>query len=162
MRKATEIPTTDVSKALFMDLAFLLIAALVLLIQEPTKQSQQLPDQRSSKQASFDGIPTSRIRSVAVTGVIEKEDILGESLLLQIDVDGSVKELPVNGEAISRPIGQLADRIKQMKGEGDRVIVLAPDYATPYAKVAEIRDVLSLLRDEGGITHIYEVVRKAE
>ena len=162
MRNAAEIPPVDVSKGLFMDLAFLLIATLVLLIQEPAKSPEEAEGPKTTEQLAMASLPKSKIRSVAVKGVIEKDDIPGTSLYLQIQKDGKLGEILHDDTVKPIPTQQVENRIMRMDSEGGRVIVLMPDQSTPYAKVAAIRDILSLLKDRGDIAHIYEVVRKGQ
>lgn len=162
MRKAAEVRPVDVSKGLFMDLAFLLIASLVLLIQEPVKSTKEADSPKTTEQLELTGLPKSKIRIVTVEGVIEKDDIPGRSLYLQIQKDGKLGEIHHGNVVKPIPIQQVEKRIMRMDGKENRVIVLMPDQSTPYAKIAAIWDILSLLKDRGEIAHIYEVVRRGQ
>jgi len=146
MRKPTEARPPDVSKALFMDLAFLLIAALVLLVREPTQESRE------------PNISVIGVRSVAVREVVE-ENIPGESIFVRVEVDGGITEVLPNN--VTRPLSThtLESRIAQMQTHENRVVVLIPEANVPYAKIAKIRDVLISLQEKGIVTRLYEVVQ---
>jgi len=143
MRKPQETQPADVSKTVFMDMAFLLIAALVLLVREPL--------------SSVD-VAATEIRSVAVTKVVEK-DIPGESLFLRVAKDRAIEEMLANNTAKPIAESELQDRVAAMRADGDRVVVLFPDADVPYSAIAKIRDALVGLKDRGTITQLYEVVR---
>ena len=145
MRKAAEIKPRDVSKGLLMDLAFLLIAALVLLVQEPEKRKKVVP-------AFIDLRPTS------VMGVQEK-DIPGESLFLEVLADGSIKEVLYNDQRKNVALEQIPQRIDQMPSQGERVVVFFFDRETPYSKVSAALDEVIKIQQAGKITKIYEIVR---
>lgn len=158
MRKPTDIQPTDVSKALFMDLAFLLIAALVLLVQEPGKRKSATVEAVVETPAvSLSDAAVARIRSVSVRGVTEK-DMPGESLFLRICLDGTVSELLYDGSEVALPTKSLPARIGQMP-DRNRTVVLVPDRDVPYSKVAAVRDVLSPMKDTHLLSQIYELTR---
>ena len=159
MRRPTDNQPADVSKALFMDLAFLLIAALVLLVQEPVKRVSLTAETVAERPAvSLSEVAIARLRSVAVKGVVEKYRPGEESLLLRVRMDGTVSELLYDGSEVTLPIAGLATRIGQMP-DRNRTVVLVPDKDVPYSKVAEVRDVLSPMKDTHLLAHIYELTR---
>ena len=145
MRKAAEIKPRDVSKGLFMDLAFLLIAALVLLVNEPVKQSKF--------QAAFiekRGTPISKI---------EESDLPGESLFLEVKPDGSIYEILHDDSRKSLPIDELPVRVDLMAQDGERVIVWFIESNTPYGKANGVFDKVAQLQQENKISKVYEIVR---
>jgi biopolymer transport protein ExbD len=150
MKKPTEIQSIDISRTLFMDLAFLLIAALVLLVQEPSKR-------QAVRQPIVD-FSFVRIRSVSTKDIVEK-DVPGESLFLYIQVDGSIRELLSDGTSQPIPLSELSKRITQMSNDGERAVVLVPDEDVLYAKVAQIRDILSHMTKERIVSTVYELIR---
>lgn len=145
MRKAIEIKPVDVSKGLFMDMAFLLIAALVLLVQEPEKRKKVVP-------AFID------LRPTPVTKVRE-QDIPGESLFLEVLADGSIKEALFDEQRNDITLEQIPQRIDQMPGQGQRVVVFFFDQKTPYSKVSAAMDAVVKIQQAGKIGKVYEIVR---
>lgn len=150
MKKSTEIQPIDVSRTLFMDLAFLLIAVLVLLVQEPSKR-------QVVRQPTVD-FSFVRIRSVSTKDIVEK-DVPGESLFLHIQADGSIRELLSDGVFQPIPLPELSKRVTQMSSDGGRAVVLVPDEDVLYAKVAQIRDILSHMTNERIVSTVYELTR---
>ncbi len=145
MRRAAEIKPRDVSKGLFMDLAFLLIAALVLLVNEPVKQSKF--------QAAF--IETRR----TPVSKVEESDLLGESLFLEAKSDGSVSEILHDDSRKNLSINELPARVEQMSQVGERVIVWFIDPDTPYGKANAAFDKVAQLQKDNKINKVYEIVR---
>ena len=56
----------------------------------------------------------------------------------------------------------LESRIASMRDNGNRVIILIPENDIPYDDVAQVRDVLTKLYDNGKISNIYELVKPGE
>jgi biopolymer transport protein ExbD len=142
LRKRQDNKPVDVSKALFMDLAFLLIAALVLLVNEPMKQN----------------LGKLEIRTTLVKEV-EEVDIDGESLFLRIESDGTLWEEATDEKIEPLQLQQFSQRIGQMKKDGERdvVLILSPDLS--YGKIAPVRDALEELRRNKQIGRILELVK---
>lgn len=151
MRRPAQVRPIQVSTALFMDLAFLLIAALVLLAQDPSKLN-------NLEQAPRD-LSVVQVRSTYTPELIEKE-IPGESLFVSIRSDGSLQEELSDGT--SRPFNssELRERMAEMPKDGERVVVLMVDKDLRYTQVAHVRDILSSLVREGRVTRVYETVQE--
>ena len=145
MRKPTEIKPRDVSKGLFMDLAFLLIAALVLLVNEPVEKSKF--------QSAF--IETRR----TPVSKIEESDLPGESLFLEAKPDGSILEILHDDSRKAISINELPSRVEKMAEDGQRVIVWFVDPHTPYEKVNAAFDKVTKLQQDKKISRVYEIVR---
>ena len=146
MRTAAEIKPRDVSKGLFMDLAFLLIATLVLLVQEPSKQKKS--------DVSF-----SELRRTPVNKV-EERNLPGESIFLEVLSTGEVMEVLYNNQRRTLSLDQISHRIDQMPQEGERVVALFIDQGTPYSKVTPALDEVSRIQQAGKVNKVYEIVRK--
>jgi hypothetical protein len=151
MRRRSLIEPVDVSKGLFMDLAFLLIGALVLVVSES--------DRRDADAYKVAG---QRVRSVVLQpGTLEESDrIEGESLYLLISKSGRIAEVKQDETEIPLELSRLASRVDRMSVAGTRAVVLIPDWDTPYSVVADVRDVLEGLRRSADVTSIYELVRR--
>ena len=147
MREQRKKPV-DVSKALFMDLAFLLIAALVLLVNEP----RELPAK------DVQDLLTVEYRS-SVSREVKEVSMPGESLYIEIQRSGKLYELLSDGSAsIPLDIKNLASRIERMK-QRPRVIVLVPAVDAPYGVIASVRDELEVLMAKEKVSRIVELVK---
>ena len=124
-----------------MDLAFLLIATLVLLVQEPTK----------NRDFAFQ-----EIRSSYAAELVET-DVAGESLYLYVERGGAVSEIQFDGKKIPLKLENVNQRIQQMDTAGNRVVVICPESDALYAEVAMLRDILAPLELNKTISHIYEL-----
>ena len=151
MKRRPRIEPVDVSKSLFMDLAFLLIGALVLVVSESDRRD-----------ADAYRVAGQRVRSVVVQPetLVESDGVEGESLYLAISSSGRIAEVRQDETEVSLERSGLAARVAQMSSAGARAVVLIPDWDTPYSVVADVRDVLEGLRRSAGITSIYELVRR--
>ncbi len=145
MRRATEIKPRDVSKGLFMDLAFLLIAALVLLVNEPVEKSKF--------QSAF--IETRR----TPVSKVEESDLPGESLFLEAKPDGRISEILHDDSRKNLSIEELPARVDQMAGDGPRVVVWFINPETPYKKANAAFDRVAQLQQDNKINKVYEIVR---
>lgn len=146
MKKAQNSKPIDVSKGLFMDLAFILIATLVLLVQEPSKRKQI--------DAGFFELRRSSVEKV------EEKELEGESIFLEIVPNGEVFEVLYDDQKRILGIDQISNRIDQMPREEDRIVVLFFNQNAPYSKVASALDEVSKLQQAGKINKIYEIVGK--
>ena len=151
MTRRALIEPVDVSKGLFMDLAFLLIGALVLIVSESDRRD-----------ADAYRIAGQRVRSVALQpeSLVESDRIEGESLHLLITSSGRLAEVEPDGTEVPLELSELAARVDRMSVSGTRAVVLIPDRDTPYRVTAEVRDVLEGLRRSEDVTSIYELVRR--
>jgi biopolymer transport protein ExbD len=154
MRKTVEMPPRDVSKTLFMDMAFLLIAALVLLVQEPAKQAEKRAEQVK--------VPTVNLRVLSVQAEEVQVDmtLAGQTLGLEISQDGNLYEVAPGTGRHSLSFDGLAERVLTLKVP--RVVVLRPDRAVPYEIVARVRDRLNVLQAKGVIERVIESVAHEE
>ena len=151
MTRRARIEPVDVSKGLFMDLAFLLIGALVLVVSESDRRD-----------ADAYRVAGQRVRSVALQpeSLVESDRIEGESLYLLITSSGRLAEVEQDGTEVPMELAELAARVDRMSVSGTRAVVLIPDRDTPYRVTAEVRDVLEGLRRSEDVTSIYELVRR--
>jgi hypothetical protein len=149
--RRTKADSVDVSKGLFMDLAFLLIGALVLVVSESDRQ-----------QADVYEIASQRVRSVVVQPgrLVESDRIEGESLYLLVDKSGRLAEITQDKTKVPLELSRLPARVDEMSGVGTVALVLVPDSDTPYKVVAEVRDVLEDLKKAGKVSSVYELVRR--
>lgn len=152
MKKRQNNKPVDVSKAIFMDLAFLLIAALVLLVNEPMKQNL------ASTEAPLENLGELEIRITSVKKV-EEVDIDGESLFLRIKSDGTLAEEVFAEKTEPLQLQQLGQRIEKMKKGGERVVKLILSPEVSYGKIAPVRDALEELRRKKQIGRILELVK---
>ena len=159
MRKPAQGRPVNVSTALFMDLAFLMIAALVLLVNEPVEravrhQQERAEAAREARQRKFAQL---EFRSSIVRQIVEA-DIPGESLYLNVDSEGAVREIRAGGgrseplalDKLPKTVGQMAD--------GERVVVLVTSPDVPYGKAAAVREGLEALQQKGKLSRILEMV----
>lgn len=162
MKRAERSKPVDVSKGLFMDLAFLLIASLVLMINEPSREATDAERQRQQEMsdAVLDRIEKMELRSSVVRDVLEDSTGVGESLFIQITSDGRLLDLPVKGEPIPFSLDHLEKRIIDMSKQGERVVVLFPAKDVPYQVVASVREKLENMRIDNELSRIIEVVQK--
>ena len=151
MSRRIQTDPVDVSKGLFMDLAFLLIGALVLVVSESDRREED-----AYKVAS------KRVRSVSMQpgSLVESDRVEGESLYLLIRKSGLLAEIKQDKTEIPLEISALPSRINEMLGTGTRAVVMIPDSDTPYNVVAEVRNVLEDLKKSKELTSVYELVRR--
>jgi hypothetical protein len=163
VRRTERSKPVDVSKGLFMDLAFILIAALVLMVNEPTQEAaaEERQRQRVISDEILKRIGEMELRSVVAQRIIENA-VAGESLFIEINDNGVWKELLVSGESIDIAPGSLRRRVAQMSDAGERVVVLLPGKDVPYRAVAEAREELESLRENNTISRIVEIVSKGD
>lgn len=156
MRTQRQGRPVNVSTALFMDLAFLMIAALVLLINKPVEDAvrQQQTLAKAEREARLASLAELEVRSTTVRKVVEA-DMPGESLWLSVDTEGVVREVRADGSR-SEPlaVGQLPERVGRMATDGERVAVLVTSPDVPYGKVATVREGLEALE----LSRILEMV----
>lgn len=154
----------DVSKALFMDLAFLLIAALVLLVRDPAEQvaAVQRDREESITRAMLEKLAAIELRTATVTREVLETALPGQSLFLRLDEEGHLFEIPAEGDEIPIPTSALEDRINEMPSGGERVVVLVTMKATPYMHFADLRDSLQRLKEKDLLTRLVEIEEQAE
>ena len=151
MSRRAQTDPVDVSKGLFMDLAFLLIGALVLVVSESDRREEDAYK-----------IASKRVRSVAMQpgSLVESDQVEGESLYILIRKSGLIAEIKQDKTEIPLELSRLPARVNEMLGAGTRAVVLVPDSDTPYKVVAEVRNVLEDLKRSQEITSVYELVRR--
>lgn len=153
MKQQAKTKPVDVSKGLFMDLAFLLIAALVLLVREPA--------QDEARAEPVTGLPDLALRYVGsqfATEIVEDDSIQGETLRLAVDKEGVLHDWQASDNVmVPLPIEKLADRIGQM-AEAEKWVVLYVDSDAPYGQMAPVRDALEKLQADGVVTRTIEAV----
>lgn len=139
----------DISKALFLDLAFVVIAALVLLVKDP-----------SLVLVIDDSEVDVAIKSLAVESgtnkVYEDTTVPGESLFLRVGT-GEVWEVQI--EDVLQPIqfNELEQRLKSMAADGERVVVLQPQKNADYGTYVKWRNCLLSYVRNGTIQRIEEI-----
>lgn len=138
-----------------MDLAFLLIASLVLLVREPETEEQQKADAPAAPAVNM------RIISRQYKGLQVDEKLTGQSLGIEIASNGMLTEFQVDGpEKASLALKDIAERLKNVKKP--RTIVLRVAREVPYEKAAQVREHLETLQIQGEINEIVEAVAYEE
>ena len=139
----------DISKSLFLDLAFIIIAALVLLVKDP--------ELILVKEAPEEDI---RIKALSVeranSEVYEDTALRGESLYLRIGEKGTREEL-VGGKTNNIELNELEQRLKEMSQEGDRMVVMQIEEGTNYRTFTSWRNRLIEFKKQGLINEVYEL-----
>ena len=131
-----------------MDLAFLLIATLVLFIQEPIQQKFQ-QDLNEKIHTQIRNIPSTRVTQ------IKEKPVQGESIILQMDEKGRIYEFKVNGDLDYIDSSSLILRIKSL--EEPRVVILEINPNTDYRFFGSFRDKMGKMSESGIINKIYEL-----
>ena len=153
MKQQAKTKPVDVSKGLFMDLAVLLSAALVLLVREPAQE-----DARAEPVAGLPDLSLRYVGSQFATEIVEDANIQGETLRLAVDKDGVLHDWRASDDVMEPlPVEALADRIGQMT-EPEKWVVLYVDSDAPYGQMAPVRDALEKLQADGVVTRTIEAV----
>lgn len=148
MKAKSETRPVDVSKGLFMDLAFLLIAALVLLVREPAKE--EIPKETAPPIPAVN-VPGS---SIQTTGIQVDSSLAGQTLIIEIDKVGGLSEVNQENQRSPLELDRIPERLKTVKMP--RTIVLWPDREVPYDVVARVREKLTVLQSNNEIHQILE------
>lgn len=148
MKAKHKTPPVDVSKSLFMDLAFLLIAALVLMVNEPAKAeaNKEASKVKAEKEAILEKVKKLELRPSAVKEVVESATE-GESIFIKQNPDGKIFEITATGKDLALEGASLATRFKEMKRP--RYAVLHVDPTVPYDEFSNLRDKLQNMKSEG-------------
>lgn len=151
MRTKAATRPVDVSKGLFMDLAFLLIAALVLLVREPAKEEK--PKEETPP------VPTVnvRVRSKQAQQVVVDVKLSGQHLGIEIAKDGTLTEFRVDGPDRT-PLAPDAIAKRLQSVTKPRTVVLRVDKDVPYEHAARVREQLEALQVQNEIKDIVETV----
>ena len=139
----------DISKSLFLDLAFIIIAALVLLVKDP---DLILVKEASEKEITIKALSVERANSE----VYEDTALPGESLYLRIGEKGTREEL-VGGKTNNIELNELDQRLKEMSQEGDRMVVMQIEEGTNYETFTTWRNRLIEFKKQGLIEEVYEL-----
>ena len=139
----------DISKSLFLDLAFIIIAALVLLVKDP---DLVLAEAAPEENIILRVLPVERANSE----VYEDTTLSGESLLLIISEDGT-RELLVGDKTDDIELNGLEQRLKEMSQEGDRMVVMQMEEGTNYETFIRWRNRLYEFKKQGLIKEVYEL-----
>lgn len=149
MKARSETRPVDVSKGLFMDLAFLLIAALVLLVREPTKEEKPKEKTPPASEVKV------RFLFKQYKGVQVDQKLSGQSLGIEIAKDGTLTEFQVDGpERTPLAPESIAERLKSV--EKPRTVVLRVDENGSYGNAARVRDQLQALFFQDEVNEIVE------
>ena len=139
----------DISKSLFLDLAFIIIAALVLLVKDP---DLILVKEAPEKEITIKALPVERANSK----VYEDITLVGESLRLSIGEEGA-RELLDGDKTNDIELNELEQRLKEMSEEGDRVVVMQIEEDTDYVTFTRWRNSLLEFKSKGVIREVYEL-----
>ena len=140
-----------ISTTLFMDLAFILIAVLVLLVKQPAEEAtQQRKETERVLRAKF---AQPELPPFAVAAVVEKGELGGETLLLRLAESGQLTEIRTDGSA--KAVHDVDGRIAGMVKDG-RVVVLGVEPKTPYSRYRDVRHHLRDVEKRGGIARLLE------
>lgn len=139
----------DISKSLFLDLAFIIIAALVLLVKDP---DLVLAEAAPEEDIILRVLPVERANSE----VYEDTNLSGESLWLIISEDGT-RELLVADKTDDIELNGLEQRLKEMSQEGDRMVVMQIEEGTDYKTFTSWRNRLFEFKKQGLINEVYEL-----
>jgi biopolymer transport protein ExbD len=141
----------DISKSLFLDLAFIIIAALVLLVKDP--ELVLIEEEPEAEQ-------TLTVRALQVeqgsSEVYEDVNLPGESLFLRIGTGGA-EVLLAEDERDAIQLTALPERLEGMAPDGPRVVVMQMDEAANYQTYANWRNRLLELKQQGLIHQIHEL-----
>ena len=138
----------DISKSLFLDLAFIIIAALVLLVKDP---DLILVEEATEEEITIKALPVER----ANIDVYEDTDLDGESLVLLIGEEDTREEL-ADGKTNDIELNELDQRLEEMSQEGDRVVVMQMEEDTDYVTFTRWRNSLIKFKKQGLIEGIVE------
>lgn len=139
----------DISKSLFLDLAFIIIAALVLLVKDP---DLVLAEAAPEEDIILRVLPVERANSE----VYEDTNLSGESLWLIISEDGT-RELLVADKTDDIELNGLEQRLKEMSQKGDRMVVMQIEEGTDYKTFTSWRNRLFEFKKQGLINEVYEL-----
>ena len=139
----------DISKSLFLDLAFIIIAALVLLVKDP---DLVLAEAAPEEDIILRVLPVERANSE----VYEDTTLSGESLRLIISEEGT-RELLVGDKTNDIELNGLEQRLKEMSQAGDRVVVMQMEEGTNYETFIRWRNRLFEFKRQGLIKEVYEL-----
>ena len=138
----------DISKSLFLDLAFIIIAALVLLVKDP---DLILVEEATEEEITIKALPVER----ANIDVYEDTDLDGESLVLLIGEEDTREEL-ADGKTNDIELNELDQRLEEMSQDGDRVVVMQMEEDTDYVTFTRWRNSLIKFKKQGVIEGIVE------
>ena len=139
----------DISKSLFLDLAFIIIAALVLLVKDP---ELILVKEAPEEEITIKALSVERANSE----VYEDTTLSGESLWLIISEDGT-RELLVADKTDDIELNGLEQRLKEMSQKGDRMVVMQIEEGTNYKTFTSWRNRLLEFKKQGLINELYEL-----
>jgi len=145
---------SGISKTIFMDLAFTLIAALVLLVNEPIEQAIQ--QREETEQTLREQLLVDMDLPFVQREVYESKALDGESLYLCVTSSKGLQELSSDGSQKTIPLSTLYGRLKKMK-KAPRVVVLAVENDVPYSAYSAVRDILQLALENKTISRCIEV-----
>ena len=138
----------DISKSLFLDLAFIIIAALVLLVKDP---NLILVKEAPEEEIIIKALPVERGNSE----VYEDINLVGESLRLHIGEEGA--RVFDGGTTNNIELNELEQRLKEMSQEGDRVVVMQMEEGANYGTFIRWRNSLLEFKSKGVIKEIHEL-----
>ena len=139
----------DISKSLFLDLAFIIIAALVLLVKDP---DLILVKEAPEEEITIKALSVERTNSE----VYEDTTLSGESLWLIISEDGT-RELLVTDKTDDIELNGLEQRLKEMSQKGNRMVVMQIEEGTDYKTFTSWRNRLFEFKKQGLINEVYEL-----
>lgn len=138
----------DISKSLFLDLAFIIIAALVLLVKDPDLVlAEAVPEAKIVVPA----LPAERPNSE----VYEETTLTGESLWLSISEEGA-RVLLSEDETDEIELHSILEYLEEMTKEGDRVVVMQMEEGADYETFTSWRNRLLEFKKSGVINEVYE------
>ena len=139
----------DISKSLFLDLAFIIIAALVLLVKDPDLiLVKEAPEEEITIKALSVERPDSE--------VYEDVTLPGESLWVRIGVERA-QVLLAGDKTDDIELNGLEQRLKEMSQEGDRMVVMQMEEGTNYETFIRWRNRLFEFKKQGLIKEVYEL-----
>lgn len=139
----------DISKSLFLDLAFIIIAALVLLVKDPDLiLVKEAPEEEITIKALSVERPDSE--------VYEDVTLPGESLWVRIGVERA-QVLLAGDKTDDIELNGLEQRLKEMSQEGDRMVVMQIEEGTNYKTFTSWRNRLFEFKKQGLIKEVYEL-----
>ena len=139
----------DISKSLFLDLAFIIIAALVLLVKDPDLiLVKEAPEEEITIKAMSVERPDSE--------VYEDVTLPGESLWVRIGVERA-QVLLAGDKTDDIELNGLEQRLKEMSQEGDRMVVMQMEEGTNYETFIRWRNRLFEFKKQGLIKEVYEL-----
>jgi biopolymer transport protein ExbD len=139
----------DISKSLFLDLAFIIIAALVLLVKDPALiLVKEAPEEEITIKALSVERPDSE--------VYEDVTLPGESLWVRIGVERA-QVLLAGDKTDDIELNGLEQRLKEMSQEGDRMVVMQMEEGTNYETFIRWRNRLFEFKKQGLIKEVYEL-----